>query len=214
MRGLGFVLLLASACALTSRGETLQIRYFSAEPAMPAPATPVGPAVAQLRLDEVLESSNLDTEIMHRVSSVEAGSYEELRWNEPPSRYVKRALSYELFELRPLEQILSGPGPALDVQVIAFEQVATGGRPGGRVTLVYRLSGERAVLARGTVTKTAPARSAQIGDVVVAIRTAMMAAAVEVADRVLAALTAEARPTAARAAAGARAPPARGGSAR
>ena len=214
MRALGIVLLLASACALTSRGESLQIRYFSAEPAMPAPATPVGRTVAQLRLDEVLESSSLDTQIMHRVSPVEAGSYDDLRWNEPPSRYVKRALAYELFELRPLEQILSGPAPSLDIQVIAFEQVATDGRPAGRVTLVYQLSGERAVLARGTVTKTAPARSAQIDDVVVAIRTAMMAAVVEISDRVLETLTAASRPRAARAAAGARARSARAGSAR
>jgi hypothetical protein len=190
MRALGIVLLLATACALTSRGESLQIRYFSAEPAMPTLAKPAGPTVAQLRLDQVVESSSLDTEIMHRVSPVEAGTYEALRWSEPPYRYVKRALAYELFEVRPLQQILSGRGPTLDVQVIAFEQVATDGRPGGRVTLNYQLSGERAVLARGTVTKTAPARSGQIDDVVVAIRTAMMAAVVEVADRVLAALEA------------------------
>lgn len=190
MRALAIVLLVAAGCALTSRGEALDIRYFSAEPAMPAPAKPVGPPIAQLRLDEVRESSNLDTEIMHRVSPVEAGTYEALRWNEPPYRYVKRALAYELFELRPLQQILSGPAPTLEVQVIAFEQVSTGGRPGGRVTLSFQLSGERAVLARGTVTETAPARSAQIDDVVVAIRTAMMAAVVQIADRVLAALQA------------------------
>ena len=214
MRALGILLLVASACALTSRGETLQIRYFSAQPAMPAPAMPVGPTVAQLRLDEVMESSSLDTQIMHRVSSVEAGSYEDLRWNEPPSRYVKRALTYELFELRPLEQILSGAAPSLDIQVIAFEQVTTDGRPGGRVTLVYQLSGERAVLARGTVTKTEPARSAQIDDVVVAIRSAMMAAVVEIADRVQATLTAASRGAGARADAGASARSARGGSAR
>lgn len=190
MRALAIALLVAAGCALTSRGETLDIRYFSAEPAMPAPAKPVGPAIAQLRLGEVVESSSLDSDIMHRVSPVEAATYEALRWTEPPFRYVKRALAYELFELRPLQQILSGPAPTLEVQVIAFEQVSTGGRPGGRVTLNFQLTGERAVLARGTVTETAPARSAQIEDVVVAIRTAMMAAVVQIANRVLAAMQA------------------------
>ena len=190
MRAFALALVLAAGCALTSRGEPLDIRYFSAELSTPSPAKPPGAPVARLRLDRVEESSILDTGIMHRVSSVEAEPYDALRWEEPPYRYVRRALAFELFEVRPLEQVVSGSAPSLDVQVLAFEQTTSDGRPGARVTLRYELSDDRAVLARGTVSETRAAASAKIDDVVVAIRAAMKAAVGEVAQRVLAALLA------------------------
>jgi uncharacterized lipoprotein YmbA len=194
MRKASITLVLAAGCALTSRSAPLEIHYYSPEAAAPSPEKTHEAPIARLRLDRVTASANLETRIVSRQSPVEEQTYESLRWTETPDAYVRRSLVRALFEARPLEQVLGGDVPTLDVEVLGFEEVQRRGRPGGRVELRYELYQNRAVLARGDVVEERDAKSARMPDVVVAIGQAMDAATAAVADRVLARLRARPSP--------------------
>ena len=176
--------LVLAGCALTSRAPPRELRYFTPEgETHAAPHTPEAPR-AQLRIGRVRAASNLRHAIVHRESSVEVEPYETLRWTEMPDVYVRRALDRALFDERPLAEVVSGDAPTLDVEVIAFEETVRGTQHAGRVRLRYELRGERAVIARGTVTAERPATSPAIASVVEAIRAAMISATEELAERV------------------------------
>src|SRR5690606_8211673 len=56
-------------------------------------------------------------------SEQEVGYYEDRRWTERPSAYVRRALSYSLFEQHGVTRVVSGAAPTLDAELIAFEEI-------------------------------------------------------------------------------------------
>lgn len=176
--------LLLTACALASKSPPREIRYFSPEraeqQATPAPAG----AHARLRLGRVVAGANLRLAIVHRESAVELAPYETLRWTETPDAYVRRALVRALFDARGLEQAVGGEAPTLDVELVAFEEVARGTQRAGRVELRYQLRDDSRVLARGTIAIERPAAGATIDLVVPAIGAAMTAASDELAERV------------------------------
>lgn len=184
MRHAHVCLVLVAGCALTGKATPLEIRYFSPESTAPSETRTLEAPVASVRLGRVTQSSNLQYKIVHRDSNVELEPYDTLRWMERPDAYVRRALSRALFEVRPLEQAVSGRAPILDVEVIAFEEVRYAGRRAGRVRLRYQLAGDRTVLDSGVVTIERPASGPQIERVVIAIGNAMEAATSEVANRV------------------------------
>ena len=176
-----------AACALTSRSAPRELRYFSPEPADPAAAAarpaPQPAARPTLRLGRVWPAAHLRYEIVHRDSGVEVQPYETLRWTEPPDAYVRRALSHALFETHAIDQVVGGPAPTLDVEVVAFEEIVRGSRHSGRVELRYQLHDDARVLARGTVAVERDAAGPQIEAVVAAIGAAMEAATAQLADR-------------------------------
>ena len=175
-------LLLLTSCALMSKSKPLDIQYFA--PAQPATAPAAAPASrGQLRLARVTASSHLHHRIAVRRSVVELGLYEARRWGETPEVYVRRSLERALFEVRGIREITGGASLALDVDVLAFEEV--GGRPPrGRVQLHYRLRDERHVVATGLVTIERSAIALQFDGVVDAIANALDAATARVADEV------------------------------
>lgn len=184
--------LVLAGCALTSRSPPRELRYFT--PEAPAQAHAPLPIRAQLRMGRVTASANLRYAIVHRESSVEVEPYETLRWTELPDLYVRRALERALFDERPISEVVSGEAPTLEVEVVAFEETAHGARHWGRVALRYELRDDRAVIARGTVSAERPADSPAIEPVVAAIRSAMVAATAELADRIEHALLDRAAP--------------------
>ena len=183
-RGLASLLVLVTACALTSRSEPRELRYFAPELA-PA-ASFVGPPCGRLRLGHVVSGSGLRLAIQHRISPVELESYETLRWTESPEAYARRALVRALFA-RPLEQVTAGPAFVLDVEVLAFEEVVRDTSRGGRVVMRYEVRNAKQVVARGEAAALRPASNTAIGAVVVAIGDALTAASDQLADRVVAA---------------------------
>ena len=177
---------LVAACSMVvPKGKPLEMRYFTPETAAarPSPAAAAAPRVA-LRLGRVIASADLRDAIVHRDSAVEVEPYQALRWTETPDAYVRRALARALFETRPFAQAVAGAAPALDVELVGFEEVRRGARSSGRVELRYELRDDRVVLARGTIAIERPSPSARIEDVVAAIGAALDAAAGEVAERV------------------------------
>lgn len=151
-----------SGCALLGRGDAIGVRYFTPEP--PA-ATHEGRADApfELRLGSVVAASYLGERIAYRLSENELGFYDDRRWAEKPEEYLARALVRALFQDRPGRRIVSGPGPRLDVELLAFDEVR-GAEPRARVRLGYAVSGEHAVLREGSFTVERPVRPAAATD--------------------------------------------------
>jgi ABC-type uncharacterized transport system auxiliary subunit len=186
-----WVMLAALAgCALTSKAAPRELRYFAPSPVIAT--SPAAPPVARVRLGRITASGHLRYPIEHRTSDVEIAPYETLRWTELPDAYVRRSLSHALFEARPIDQVIAGAAATLDVEILAFEEVARAGQPAGRVHLRYELRDDRRVLAHGRVVIERPAGDPSIDEVVVAIGAAMDAATSELADRVAAELGAPA----------------------
>lgn len=176
-------LALLAGCALTSRSEPLELRYFAPELA-PA-ASFAGPPCGRIRLGRVVGGPSLRLAIQRRISAVELEPYETLRWTESPDSYARRALVRALFA-RPLEQAVTGPVLVLDVEVAAFEEVVRGAARTGRVVLRYELRNEQQVVARGETAGERPATSTAIDSVVLAIGAALAASSDELADHVAA----------------------------
>src|SRR5689334_18964534 len=83
----------AGGCALTSKAEVLELRYFSPEhvkphltgaDVSPAPGPGAPNAALELRLGRVSSGPNLRDRIAFRDSAYELGYYENWRWTERP----------------------------------------------------------------------------------------------------------------------------------
>lgn len=185
-----WLLVLVTGCALTSRSTPMQIRYFSplaASPTKPASA-PLHASIAQIsgepprvRIGSIRPSDHLREDIARRMSPYELELYPTRRWTEAPETYVQRALAEALFEDRALAEAVSGAAVTLSVDVLAFEEVAGG----GRVQLGYRLADERSVLASGVITVERQASEPGFVPIVAAIGKALDDATAQLADVVL-----------------------------
>lgn len=171
------LLLVLGGCALTSKAAPVELRYFSPERVdAPPPVRQKLPPVGRLRLGPLTSSANLRASIVHRESAVELDTYATLRWTENPEDYVRRSLSRALFADGQLEEVVGGPAPTLDVEVVVFEEARRESRHIGRVQLGYQLHDERSVLASGVVTMERDVVGEGIEPVVLAIGAAMEAA--------------------------------------
>jgi ABC-type uncharacterized transport system auxiliary subunit len=180
-----------AACALTSKTPPRELRYFS-----PPLATDAGgpvaaaPACARLRLARVTASAHLRMPIVHRDSAVEVAPYETLRWTEAPDSYARRAIVHAVFERRRLDQAVGGDAPALEVELVAFEEVRRGDARAGRVELRYVVADEHRVRARGTIVRE-HASDASIESIVAALGRALDEAAATLAGTVYTVATCE-----------------------
>lgn len=190
------VLALLAGCALTRNAPPRDLHYFDPEPPARAPGPPTlsadRTARPQLRLGRITRGDHLRYRIVVRTSPVELRLYETRRWTERPDEYVRRALLDELFDRRGLVRAMAGPGPALDLEVVAFEEVAAP-RHLGRVQLRYVLHDNRAVLASGQVGAERPVDGDDFAAVVRAISGALDDATAGVATAVEQALRAPAQ---------------------
>jgi ABC-type uncharacterized transport system auxiliary subunit len=78
---------------------------------------------APIRLQTVHSAPFLRERIVWRASPVEYGLYEQRRWFELPSRYVRRALVTTLRETPGLRLGDDTSAPRLDVEILAFDEV-------------------------------------------------------------------------------------------
>lgn len=149
--GLGLALLALPGCALTSKADPLEIRYFTpAETPARAAAAPAGDG-ARLRLGRLSASDHLRQRIVVRTSAVELAALEDRRWTEKPEDYLRRALARALFEEAGLVHAVSGAGPTLDVELLAFEEVRRGDDRAAAVAMHVALHDDRVVLDSTTV---------------------------------------------------------------
>ena len=180
-----FLVLLLAGCALVSKSKPIDVHYFSpTAPTQTVTASSTSVSRGRLRLARVIASSHLRYRIVQRESAVELSLYDTRRWSETPERYVRRSLERALFEVRDLDEATGGSAVALDVDVLAFEEVR---RPAhrGRVQLRYRLRDDRDVVATGVITAERDVRAAPFDAVVEAIGGALDDATSRLADAVL-----------------------------
>jgi cholesterol transport system auxiliary component len=183
------------ACALLMKSEPVVPRYFS--PEVQAPSGPdTGPSAGlEIKLGRVDADAYLGDRIVHRDSAFEIGYYDDNLWTEKPEAYVRRALARALFDERRVTQLLSGTGPTLDVDIVAFEEVRAPAHL-ARIELVFVVYDDRVVRLSRSVVVERPivlAKGDFVADhVVTALSSALLAAVDAVADAATAELRTEA----------------------
>jgi len=200
---LGGAILVAgsSGCALTSKADVVDIRYFSPEQVKPhltggdASTTPAPPApndALEVRLGRVSSGSNLRERIAFRDAAYELGYYEAWRWTERPETFVRRELGRAFYEEHGLRRVFNGSAPTIDIEVIAFDDLRLETGRAARVQLKAILSDDSGVLWEDTLTVDRPVTVAKpkIEDVVAAMAGALDAAADQVTLKVQSALVA------------------------
>ncbi len=194
------VLLGSSACALLSKANLVDIRYFSPERvearvdnAAPMAASQQGDL--RLRLGRVSSSSSLRERIAYRNAAYERGYYEELRWTDRPEIYVRRTLGRSLFEVHGMHRVLTGPAPTLETEVLAFDDMRLSTGRAVRIQLRVVLFDDASVIFENTVTVDRPVAGDKptIEDVVAAMADALDTVADTVSLRVHEALSARSR---------------------
>lgn len=184
-----------AGCAIFKKSEPLSPTYYSAErfdDARERAASPSGEgSAASLRLARVEGASHLRERIAYRTSPRQLGFYETRRWAERPEVYLRRALSRALFEQRGMIHTVSGLAPALEVELIEFDEWR--GPPHRvRVRAHVLLSEARSARFEHTVTAEQPVRSeadeGEFAEVAEAFSIALGRVVDEVSDRVVAEL--------------------------
>lgn len=202
MKKLLFALLLSvSGCALTSKSEPLDIRYYTPE-RVKAQLTSSSPSPDQgrplsLELGRVSSSSHIREKMAFRDASWEIGYYEDRRWTERPDAFVRRELGRTLFEERGFRRSVGAANaPTLEIELIAFEEVRAKPTHVARVQLRMILHDGRDVLHEETVTvdKPLPGGEASTEAVVAATAEALDTASTLVAERTQRILTATPTP--------------------
>ena len=195
--------LLTSGCALTSKAEVVDIRYFSPEQVKPhltqgeaGTTTPPGAAAPNgaidVRLGRVSSGPNLRERIAFRDAAYELGYYEDWRWTERPETFVRRELGRTLFEEHGMHRVFNGTAPTIDVEVIAFDDLRLKTGRAARVQLKAMLSDDTGVLWEDTLTVDRPVtvEKPKIEDFVAAMAGALDVAAEQVTAKVQATLLA------------------------
>lgn len=194
----------SSGCALTSKADVVEIRYFSPEQVKPhlnggdastaqaAPGAPAPNGALDVRLGRISSGSNLRDRIAFRDAAYELGFYEGFRWTERPETYVRRELGRTLFEEHGMHRVFNGSAPTVDVEVIAFDDLRLKTGRAARVQLKAILSDDSGVLWEDTLTVDRPvtAENPKIEDVVAAMAGALDGAAEQVTAKVQTALLA------------------------
>ena len=200
----GAMLVAASGCALTSKADIVEIRYFSPEQVRPhlnggdastaqgAPSAPAPNGALDVRLGRVSSGSNLRERIAFRDAAYELGYYDDWRWTERPETFVRRELGRTLFEEHGMHRVFNGASPTVDVEVIAFDDLRLKTGRAARVQLKAMLSDDSGVLWEDTLTVDRPVTGdkPKIEDVVAAMAGALDTAAEQVTMKVQAALLA------------------------
>jgi cholesterol transport system auxiliary component len=179
-------------CALTSKADVVNIRYFSPEVVRPrltgagASAAPAAPNDAvEVRLGRVSSGPNLRERIAYRDAAYELGYYDDWRWTERPETFVRRELGRTMFEEHGFHRVLGGSAPSLEIEVIAFDDVRLPSGRAARVQLKVILFEDTGVVYEDTfaVDKPVGGDKPKIEDVVAAMASALEAVAEQVATR-------------------------------
>jgi hypothetical protein len=148
--------LFGTGCALLTKSDSVEVRYFT-----PSLTSPGGGVVApdptattnnrSIRLGRVNALSYLKDRIAFRDADYEIGFHDLWEWTEKPESYLRRGMERALFEQHAMQQIISGPGPTLELELDAFDELR-GPRHIARVEVTWLLHDDQTVLVQNTVT--------------------------------------------------------------
>ncbi|HEX7480886.1 MAG TPA: ABC-type transport auxiliary lipoprotein family protein [Polyangiales bacterium] len=183
---------LLAACALFSKAAPLEPRYFTPEDGATAAvqrvaAQPASSENRQLRLGSVRGSSQLRERIVFRDSAHERGYYEDRRWTERPEAYLRRALARALFEERGLVRVVSGVGPTLEAELVAFEELRAP-EHSVRVQVIITLDDDRTASLEETISveqRVSPNAQDDAEATVAALASALQKCVAQIAERVV-----------------------------
>ena len=133
---------LSSGCALTSRSEPMQVRYFTLEDSARSMPPTRGNSALELRLGRVDASGDLGDELAVRTGRNEIEYREDQRWTEKPEQFLRRGLERALFQERGLTRAYSGIVPTLDVELVELAEVE-GQQPKAQVRALAHLHDDR-----------------------------------------------------------------------
>ena len=142
-----------TGCALLSKSDSVYVRYFTPE-VRDRSETAVAPNAAANNLYVRLGRVNALSYIKDRIAFREAdeiGFHDLWQWTEKPESYLRRGMEHALFEEHAVHQIISGPGPTLELELDAFDELP-GPRRVARVQVTWLLHDGRNVLVQKTVT--------------------------------------------------------------
>lgn len=137
-----------AGCALMSRGETLQVRYFTLEDGEPAPQRPAAKTDLALKLGRVEASGGLGEQIAVRKGTHELSYRDDQRWTERPAQYARRELERALYRERGLVRSYSGFAPLLEVELLELELIEAGDKPLARVRMAAQLRDDHSGLCQ------------------------------------------------------------------
>lgn len=175
-----------TGCALLGKSDSRVHRYFTPE-YEGSTVSPPAKSQLRLRLGQVSAWSHLRERMVVRNAGQEVVFSESLRWTEPPELYLRRALSRALFEEQGVVQVVSGRGITLQVELIAFEELAK--EQLVRLQVLIVLHDERTGLMEETITVELPVRVTEEAEhplaVVEALSLALKAGVSQTAERVV-----------------------------
>lgn len=183
------------ACALVSRGETLQVRYYTLDD---RGAEHAGGAKSELalRLGRVDASGGLGEQIAVRKGSHEISYREDQRWTERPAQFVRRELERALFSERGLTRSYSGHTPQMEVELIELELVEVDKQAQARVRLTAQIRDDRRSLCHDNFETQLPVAADPRADMeksVAALSSALHRTVEQVASRAVDCLAASAK---------------------
>lgn len=143
------------ACALVSRGDTMQIRYFTLDDD-PSQHAAGEKSDLSLRLGRVEASGGLGEQIAVRKGAHELSYRDDQRWTERPAQFVRRELERALFTERGLMRSYSGVTPSLEVELTELELVDGGAKSQARVRLTAQVRDERRSLCHDSFETSLP----------------------------------------------------------
>lgn len=179
-----------TGCALTSKSEPLDVRYFTPEKVKTqltsSAERPAAAEAMQIELGRITSGSHLRERMVFRDASWEVGYYDDRRWTERPESFVRREIGRTLFEERGFRRSIGAATAAtLEIELLAFEEVRAKPAHFARVQLRMILHDGRDVLHEETITvdKPLPNGESSTDAVVAATADALDAASAAVADR-------------------------------
>jgi uncharacterized lipoprotein YmbA len=139
-----------------------------------------------LRVRHVYAAAYLTEQMVWRSSDVEYGLYEQRRWTDVPSNYLKRTLVQALDRTGDVRRVEAGAVPTLDVELLAFDEVlgptheaavaaVASLRAADQAAIFDRTFTARRAIAEGTPAAVARAMGAALDDVVEQIATQVAA---------------------------------------
>ncbi|HTU63196.1 MAG TPA: ABC-type transport auxiliary lipoprotein family protein [Polyangiales bacterium] len=187
-----------AGCALVSRGETLQVRYYTLDDRAAEHAAGSKSELA-LRLGRVDASGGLGEQIAVRKGTHEISYREDQRWTERPAQFVRRELERALFSERGLTRSYSGHTPQMEVELIELELVEADKQAQARVRLTAQIRDDRRSLCHDNFETQLPVEADPRADMersVAALSSALHRTVEQVASRAVDCLAASAKDSA------------------